>query len=111
VQVNALLHCAVLRVPNSLAVVWGSNRFDLDLSLQASCVTERTAAGVRRVQRGRGLGRYNGRRGASIEWQLVDGGEPGTRDEVSVTVRSGEAIVLNASGRLVIGSLQAHWED
>ena len=128
-QVNALLHCAVLRVPNSLAVVWGSNRFDLDLSLDASCVTERPSAGAPfrsllswlgldaaqeaalRVQRGRGLGRYNGQRGVSIEWRLVDGGEPGTaRDGVRVTVRRGEVIVLDASGRLVLGDLQAHWE-
>jgi hypothetical protein len=131
VQVNALLNCAVLRLPNSLALEWASNRFDLDLSLDASCITQRPAAStpfgrllswlgldsaqqdaVLRVQRGRGLGRYNGRRGASIEWQLVDGGEPGAaRDGVRVTVRSGEVIVLNASGRLVLGDLQAHWEQ
>ena len=97
------LHCAVEGSPNRLAVRWAGHHFDLDVVLQANC-----DAGS---HRGRGIGRYDGMPGAVIEWTLVDGGEPGRHDIVSVTLRThggGSTPVLDASGHLRHGNLTLH---
>ena len=118
-----VLHCAVQRLPNTLTLRSGPDRFELDLALEARCLTEQIAHARTvvplfrppgesvRVQHGRGTGRFNGIPGALVEWRLVDGGEPGhERDTAAVTVRSGRAVVMQASGEILKGNIQAHWK-
>ncbi len=118
-----LLHCAVQRLPNKLTLRSGPNCFELDLALEARCGTERIdsrrplapllQAPVKflRVQSGRGMGRFNDTPGALVEWRLVDGGEPGhEHDTAAVTIQSGGAVVIQASGEILRGNVQAHWK-
>jgi hypothetical protein len=102
------LHCARERAPNGLVVRWGSNRFDLDLVMSATC-------GVASVgtHEGVGVGRYNGVPGAVIRWRFVDGGEP-AGDTATVTIVTGaeKAVrVLDAAGSILQGNLQMHADD
>jgi hypothetical protein len=99
------IHCDAVRLPNSLPLVWGSNRFDLDLMLESACADQPGPAGEIHTQKGAGLGRLNGVPGASIRWTLVDGGRTG--DAVSITVWSGDgkATVLEASGAIKQGRI------
>jgi len=94
------LRCTANGTPNRLVVRWGVHRFELDAMLQASC-----DAGS---HRGRGIGRYDGRPGAVIDWTLLDGG---ANDAASVTIRAqddGGTTVLGVSGPITRGNLTLH---
>jgi hypothetical protein len=106
---SIVLHCAPLRTPNSFSVAWERSRFDLDLVLQTECTEDPSRTGRILTQHGKGIGRLNGVPGAVIEWTLVDMGEPAGNDTAAITIWSGHttAIVLEASGRLAPGNLQA----
>jgi hypothetical protein len=61
------------------------------------------------IHRGSGTGTFNGVAGYTIEWTLIDGGEPGVADRSDIVVRSpGGAVVLTESGALSGGNHQAH---
>jgi hypothetical protein len=110
VQLSAIaLHCDAVRRPNVLSVVWGKNRFDLDLVLHSTCTDAVTRGGIdTHIQEGGGLGRLNGVPGASIGWNLVDGGMGGA-DTASITIRSGNdtSVLLDVSGTLRQGFVRA----
>ena len=64
---------------------------------------------------GVGAGRYNGQDGYTIEFTLVDAGEPGTRDQAALRIyRHGEPreVVLDLPLQLLSGgNLQAHYDQ
>ena len=100
-----VIHCDAVRRPNSLALLWGANRFDLDLMLESACADTRGPVGDMHTQKGAGLGRLNGVPGASIRWTLVDGGQDS--DTASITVGSGDgkSTVLEVSGPIRRGRI------
>lgn len=107
------LHCD-LRSPNNLQVNWGGNRFHLENLAAAVCEDTLVEQAPPRSApfdtfRGVGSGRYNGQAGATIEFELVDAGEPGTSDSASIVIRdvSGN-LVLDAAGFMSQGNLQTH---
>ena len=109
-----VLHCAAQRRPNRLSLQWGSNRFDLDLVFEARCNTGLSRgssfAGLA-FHQGRGMGRYNGKPGAVIDWRFTDGGEGGgAGDSATVTIRraGSRMLLLQASGDITGGDFQAH---
>ena len=56
-----------------------------------------------------GSGRWNGVAGHTIEAVLVDGGEPGVPDRITVTVKTGAGVVVSTlTGTLTGGNHQAH---
>ena len=61
---------------------------------------------------GVGTGRYNGVDGFTIEFTLVDAGEPGTEDKAALLIYETEDfsnVVLNIPLQLLVrGNLQAH---
>jgi hypothetical protein len=61
------------------------------------------------THRGSGTGTFNGVPGYTIEWTLIDGGEPAVADRADIVVRSpGGAVVLSETGVLGGGNHQAH---
>ncbi len=60
---------------------------------------------------GGGTGKYNRVAGATATWVFVDGGEPGTKDRMTITVKNAAGhIVIQAAGLLEMGNHQAHHE-
>lgn len=56
-----------------------------------------------------GTGRWNGVSGHTVEATFVDGGEPGTKDSIDITIKTaGGVVVSTLSGRLTGGNQQAH---
>jgi hypothetical protein len=108
-----LIHCDPLRRPNLLSVVWGTNRFDLDLVLDSACSDQEGARGSAHVQHGVGLGRLNGIPGATIEWTLIDGGHGRGQDMASIAIWTddGGTSVLEESGQIRPGGILATGHD
>ena len=77
-------------------------------------VLQRTRFGIdrrhwRRSDGGRGVGRYNGERGAQIFFTFTDAGEPGVADTAEIVIMdAGGDQVLFVSGDLMYGNHQAH---
>ncbi len=56
-----------------------------------------------------GVGRWNGTSGHTVEATIVDAGDPGTRDTITITVKTaGGVVVSTLSGSLTGGNHQAH---
>lgn len=114
------IHCD-LREPNNIEVNWGKGKkFHLTTLTSAVCtdspaVDQRPPAAPFDTFKGTGIGTYNNRPGARIEFVFIDAGEPGTADQASIKVYdANNNLVLdvpgdpNASGYLDKGNLQAH---
>jgi len=115
------VHCDLL-LSNNLEVNWGGNSFHMTEHLQTIACTDDPAI----VQApppapldtlvGVGTGRYNGTDGYTIEFTLVDGGEPGTvADKAALRIyqTSNPAnVVLNIPLQALSGgNLQAHYDQ
>jgi len=60
---------------------------------------------------GRGMGRYNGVDGATVEWAFTDAGEPGRNDRARIVIRDAAGfLVLEVDATLDGGNHQAHTE-
>jgi hypothetical protein len=109
------LHCDVNDLPNRLQINWGGGkRFHLDTLTEAFCFDDpRFApnppdAGFDTYV-GKGIGRYEGRPGASAEWTFTDAGEPGIEDTARIKVTdAGGNVVLDVFGAVMHGNQQAH---
>lgn len=113
------LHCDPSSLPNKLQVNWGPSArhasvFHLEGLTEAVCSDD---PGIEPVppsadfdtHAGSGVGRLNGEPGATIQWVLVDAGEPSSRDTATILVRDASGvIVLDVDGRLRGGNHQAH---
>lgn len=115
------IHCDLL-LSNNLEVNWGGNSFHMTEHLETVSCTDDPAI----VQApppapldtlvGVGTGRYNGTDGYTIEFTLVDGGEPGTvADKAALRIyqTSNPAnVVLNIPLQALSGgNLQAHYDQ
>ena len=114
------IHCDLL-LSNNLEVNWGGNQFHLTDHLETVACTDDPAI----VQApppapldtlvGVGVGRYNGEDGFTIEFTLVDAGEPGTADRAALLVyrtANPSEVVLDVPEQLITGgNLQAHYDQ
>lgn len=114
------IHCDLL-LSNNLEVNWGGNKFHMTEHLQTVVCSDDPAiiqappAAPLDTLVGIGTGRYNGVDGYTIEFTLVDYGEPGSSDQASLLIyqTSNPAnVVLNVPLQLLTGgNLQAHYDQ
>ena len=114
------LHCDLL-LSNNLEINWSGNSFHTTEHLETiSCTDDPniiqapppapidTFVGV-------GTGRYNNEDGYTIEFTLVDAGEPGTNDEMAILVyetANPANVILNVPQQTLDGgNLQAHYDQ
>ncbi len=117
------IHCD-LREPNNLEVNWPrGNKFHLTKLTSAACtdspaVDQRPPGAPFDTFTGTGIGKYNNKPGAHIEFVFVDAGEPGVLDTASMKVYDPNGnLVLdvtgdpNVPGYLDKGNIQAHKDN
>jgi len=114
------IHCDLL-LSNNLQVNWLGNKFHMTEHLQTVACTDDpniiqapppapldTLIGV-------GTGRYNGTAGYTIEFTLVDAGEPGGNDQAALkifqTSNPGNVVLNIPLQQLTGGNLQAHYDQ
>jgi hypothetical protein len=114
------IHCDLL-LSNNLEINWGGNQFHMTEHLQTVACTDDPAI----VQApppapldtlvGVGTGRYNGRDGYTVNFTLVDAGEPGSSDQAALYIyetANPSNVVLNVPLSLLTGgNLQAHYDQ
>jgi len=111
------IHCD-LKLSNNLEVNWGGNQFHMTEHLETVACTDDPAI----IQApppapldtliGVGTGRYNGVDGYTIEFTMVDYGEPGSNDRMAIKIFKGASVVLNVPlQELTGGNLQAHYDQ
>jgi hypothetical protein len=115
------VHCDLL-LSNNLEINWLGNQFHMTEHLSTVACTDNPAiiqappAAPLDTLIGVGSGRYNGADGFTIEFTLVDGGEPGVGvDSAALRVYETAApgnVVLNVPLQLITGgNLQAHYDQ
>jgi hypothetical protein len=102
----------------ALQVNWGDgHRFHLTRMSEASCSDDPAISSDRSgadespfdTHAGRGLGRYNGVEGATIDWTVTDAAESGQSDRARFVIRDAAGlIVLDVDAALAGGNHQAH---
>jgi hypothetical protein len=114
------LHCFVpeddsFPGPNNLEINFEGNQFHLETLVTSECfddpaIDQGNPNAPFDTMVGTGTGRYNGVSGATIEFTLTDGGEPGTKDTASYTIRDANGMVVLECGTtfLTFGNQQAH---
>jgi hypothetical protein len=114
------IHCDRL-LSNNLEVNWDGNRFHMEEHLTTVACTDDPAIDQRPPAApidtliGTGTGRYNGVDGYTIEFTLVDGGEPGSRDRIALKIyptgNPGAAVLTLPLQTVTTGNLQAHFDQ
>ena len=114
------IHCDLL-LSNNLEVNWGGNQFHMTEHLQTvACtddpaITQAPPPAPLDTLIGVGTGRYNGTDGYTIEFTLVDYGEPGSSDRMAMKVyqtANPANVVLNVPLQVLSGgNLQAHYDQ
>jgi hypothetical protein len=114
------IHCDLM-LSNNLEVNWAGNQFHMTEHLTTvTCsddplIVQAPPPAPLDTLVGVGTGRYNGTDGFTIEFTLVDYGEPGSSDQMAIrifeTANPGN-VVLNIPQRLLTGgNLQAHYDQ
>lgn len=114
------IHCDLL-LSNNLEVNWGGNQFHMTEHLTTvECsdspdIVQFPPAAPLDTLIGVGTGRYNGTSGYTIEFTLVDYGEPGSADRMRIYIyetANPANVVLNVPLQLLSGgNLQAHYDQ
>lgn len=114
------IHCDLL-LSNNFEVNWNGNHFHMNEHLETlECsddplIEQRPPAAPLDTLRGVGTGRYNGVDGFTVEFTLVDSGEPGTSDEAAILIyetANPTNVVLNVPQQPMDGgNLQAHFDQ
>ena len=114
------IHCDLL-LSNNLEVNWGGNQFHMEEHITTvSCtddpnIVQAPPAAPLDTLVGIGIGRYNNSDGFTIEFTLVDAGEPGTIDKMAIRIyetANPANVVLNVPLQyLTGGNLQAHYDQ
>jgi len=111
------IHCD-LSPPNNIEVNWpGNNKFHMTSLTAAVCtddpnIHQEPPAAPFDTFTGDGVGKLNNVPGATIHFVFVDAGEPGKNDMASIQVRDVNGnLVLDVSGFINVGNLQAHSDD
>lgn len=114
------IHCDLL-LSNNLEVNWGGNQFHMTEHLETVACTDDPAI----IQApppapldtlvGVGTGRYNGTAGYTVEFTLVDYGEPGSNDRMAIRIfltADPTTVVLDIPLQVMSGgNLQAHYDQ
>ena len=114
------IHCDLL-LSNNLEINWGGNKFHMLEHLETlTCADDPAIVQAPPVAPidtliGSGIGRYNGTEGYTIQFMLVDAGEPGVDDMMAIRIyetANPSNVVLNVPlSRLDGGNLQAHYDQ
>lgn len=112
------IHCDLL-LSNNLEVNWTGNKFHMTEHLQTvECsddpdIIQAPPPAPLDTLIGVGTGRYNGIDGYTIEFTLVDAGEPGTNDMAALRIyRPGDPDVLKVPLQNITGgNIQAHYDQ
>jgi hypothetical protein len=114
------IHCDLL-LSNNLEINWGgSHHFHMTQHLSATCfdseaIDQRPPNAPLDTLIGVGTGRYDGVEGYTVQFTLVDAGEPGTRDMMAIRIfetANPANVVLNVPLQLLNdGNLQAHYDQ
>jgi hypothetical protein len=114
------IHCDLL-LSNNLEVNWGGNQFHMTEHLTTlECsddpnITQAPPKAPLDTLVGVGTGRYNGQPGYTIEFKLVDAGEPGSNDMAALKIYEAANpanVVLDIPLQLLTtGNLQAHYDQ
>ena len=113
------IHCDPL-LSNNLEINWdGGSHFRMLERLETvACfddpaIDQRPPSAPLDTLIGRGTGRYDGVDGYTIEFTLVDAGEPGRSDEIGFVITAPDgSIVINVPVQdLTGGNLQAHFDQ
>ena len=114
------IHCDLL-LSNNLEVNWGGNKFHMTEHLTTvSCtdspeIIEAPPEAPLDTLVGVGTGRYNGIDGYTIEFTLVDYGEPGRDDQMAILIyetANPANVVLDVPQQILTGgNLQAHFDQ
>ncbi len=115
------LHCDLI-LSNNLEINWPGtgrqNQFHMLVHTSAICTDDPTIdqrppnAPVDTIV-GVGTGRYNGLPGYTVNFTLVDAGEPGTADQIALVITApGGGVVLNLPIQNITGgNIQAHYDQ
>lgn len=116
------IHCDLI-LSNNLEINWPgasgrTNQFHMLVHTAALCTDDPNidqrppAAPVDRID-GTGTGRYNGELGATVDFTLIDAGEPGTLDEIRFVVKdkNGVTVLTLPLQHIVGGNVQAHYDQ
>jgi hypothetical protein len=114
------IHCDLL-LSNNLEINWNGNQFHttehlttVECSDDPDIIQDPPPAPLDTLI-GTGTGRYNNQDGFSIEFTLVDGGEPGTADKMAIFVfetANPLNVILDIPLQLLSGgNLQAHYDQ
>jgi hypothetical protein len=113
------IHCDLL-LSNNLQINWLGNQFHmLEHLTTVECsddpdITQAPPPAPLDTLIGTGSGRYNGNEGYSIEFTLVDQGEPGRNDQMAILITedaTGTEILNVPLQTLSGGNLQAHYDQ
>jgi len=114
------IHCDLL-LSNNLEINWNGNRFHtLEHLTTVACtddpdIIQAPPPAPLDTLIGTGAGRYNNMEGYSIEFTLVDQGEPGREDQMAIyiyeTANPGNVILNIPLQELSGGNLQAHYDQ
>ena len=114
------IHCDLL-LSNNLQVNWPGNKFHMTEHLETvSCtddpnIIQAPPPAPLDTLVGIGTGRYNGVNGYTIEFTLVDAGEPGGNDQAALkifqTSNPGNVVLDVPLQQLIGGNLQAHFDQ
>lgn len=114
------IHCDLL-LSNNFEVNWGGNKFHMNEHLETLECSDDPSIGQEPPVApldtliGVGTGRYNGVDGFTIEFTLVDYGEPGSSDQAALRIYESAApanVVLNVPLQVLRGgNLQAHYDQ
>jgi hypothetical protein len=120
VSLGLTIHCDLL-LSNNLEVNWPDNKFHMtEHELTVDCldspdIMQRPPDAPLDTLIGVGTGRYNGQDGFTIEFTLIDDGEPGRKDMASLLIyetANPSNVVLNVPlQEMDGGNLQAHFDQ
>ncbi|MEW5975671.1 MAG: hypothetical protein AB1898_07680 [Acidobacteriota bacterium] len=113
------IHCDLV-LSNNLEVNWEGNHFHMERHTSASCSDDPTIiqtppkAPVDTII-GTGIGRYNNVEGYTIQFTLVDAGEPGNFDKAALkiyeTANPGNVVLDVPLQPIAGGNVQAHFDQ
>jgi len=114
------IHCDLL-LSNNLEINWGGgHQFHMESHLSALCtdspiIIQQPPKAPLDTMVGVGIGRFDGVEGYTVEFTLVDAGEPGSQDMAAIKIyetANPSNIVLNLPPTFLSGgNLQAHFDQ
>jgi hypothetical protein len=114
------IHCDLL-LSNNLEINWGGgHQFHMETHLTALCtdspiIIQQPPKAPLDTMVGVGIGRFDGAEGYTVEFTLVDAGEPGSQDMAAIKIyetANPSNIVLNLPPTFLTGgNLQAHFDQ